>query len=313
MLKAAGLYSEHVEIIEVGPRDGLQREPRHVSAEDKIALIDALSEAGLKRIQVTSFVHPKLVPQMADAEEVCAGIKRTPGVSYSGLALNLKGVERAHKAGLDSIDISVSASDEHSRRNANRSIDEALAEFKEMVTAARSSGMTVRAGIQCAFGFEHPADVQPDTVVRIARRHLELGVDELALADSSGLANPRQITDLLKSVMPLAGSTPVILHLHDTRGMGLANVLAALQNGVRHFDTAFGGLGGCPFIQGAAGNIATEDTAFMLHEMGFDTGVDFQKIAHISRDFEKLLGKGSLPGKLYELLAPENEETATTA
>jgi len=169
-------YPTQVEIIEVGPRDGLQREPTPISTDEKVTLIEDLIGAGLKRIQVTSFVHPKYVPQMADAEEVCARIPKRSGVVYSGLALNLRGVERAQKAGLAQVDISVSASDAHSQRNANRSIEEALVEFKEMSALARSFGMAVRGGIQCAFGYQRPDDVYPDKVVDIAHHHLDLGV-----------------------------------------------------------------------------------------------------------------------------------------
>lgn len=291
-----------VTIVEVGPRDGLQREPTPISTDDKVSLIESLVAAGLKYIQVTSFVHPRLVPQMADAEEVCARIPNRSDVVYSGLALNLKGVERAQAAGLAQVDISVSANDAHSRRNANRSVEEALAEFKSMYDQARYYGMTVRGGIQCAFGYQNADDVRPETVIAIARHHLDLGVDQLALADSSGFANPRTMTALLEQIMALAGNTPVVLHLHDTRGMGLVNVLAALRCGARVFDTAFGGLGGCPFIDGATGNIATEDTVYMLEEMGIQTGVDLRQMSSISRQFERKLGQ-TLPGKMYRLSA----------
>lgn len=293
-------FPNQVKIIEVGPRDGLQREPTPISTDDKVSLIEGLIAAGLKHIQVTSFVHPKYVPQMADAEEVCARIPKRADVTYSGLALNLKGVERANAAGLAQVDISVSASDAHSRRNANRSIEEALAEFKEMYDLARAYGMVIRGGVQCAFGYQTAADVRPETVREIARHHLKLGVDQLALADSSGFANPSSMTSLLKSIMPLAEATPVILHLHDTRGLGLANVMAALQCGISAFDTAFGGLGGCPFIDGATGNIATEDTVYMLEEMGIQTGVNLNRLSQISRQYEKKLGQ-PLPGKVYQL------------
>lgn len=288
-------------IVEVGPRDGLQREPTPISTDDKVSLIESLIAAGLKRLQVTSFVHPKVVPQMADAEEVCARIPKRADVLYSGLALNLPGVERAHKSGLAQVDISVSASEPHSRRNANRSIKEALAEFKEMVYLARDFGMSVRGGIQCAFGFQRADDVQLETVIAIARHHLDLGVDELALADSSGFANPKRMTSLLETIVPIAGDTPIVLHLHDTRGMGLANVFAALHCGVKAFDTAFGGLGGCPFIDGATGNIATEDTVYMLEEMGIQTGVNLSRLSQISWQYEKKLGQ-TLPGKVYQLM-----------
>jgi hydroxymethylglutaryl-CoA lyase len=298
-------FPSRVEIVEVGLRDGLQRETMLVAAEQKIALINALVAAGLKRIQVTSFVHPRLVPQMADAEEVCAMLTSYPDVQYSGLALNLRGVDRAQQAGIKYIDMSVSASNAHSLRNANRNIQEALAEYDTMVDRARSYDMIIRGGIQCAFGYQEPADVDTQTVISIADHFLnDLGVDELALADSSGLANPSQLENLLELIVPNAGEIPIILHLHDTRGMGLANVLVAIQSGIHIFDTALGGLGGCPFIDGAAGNIATEDTINMLHQMGIRTGIDIEKLAVIARDLENLLGKTSLPGKLYNLLSP---------
>ena len=294
-----------VEIIEVGPRDGLQREPVIIPVAQKVALINALVDAGLKRIQVTSFVHPRLVPQMADAEALCAQLTHHPDVQYSGLALNLKGIERAYAAGIKHIDVSVSASEAHSLRNANRTVSEALAEYDKMVDRARSCNMTVRGGIQCAFGYLDPADVDPQTVVNIASHFLnELDVDELALADSSGMANPIQLTNLLQMIVPMSNGKPVILHVHDTRGMGLANVMAAMRSGVYTFDTSFGGLGGCPFITDATGNIATEDTVYMLEQMGIETGVDLQKLAHIAQDLERLLGKPTLPGKLYKLLLP---------
>ncbi len=292
--------TQHVEIIEVGPRDGLQREARIVPTEQKITMINMLAAAGVPRIQVTSFVHPKYVPQMADAEAVCAGIMRKPGVIYSGLVLNMKGLERARDAGLTHVDISLSASNAHSQKNANRTLDDAIAGFEKMVAYAHELGMTIRGGIQCAFGY-YEDDVTQDLVVELAKRHLALGIHELALADSTGMANPRQITKMLNAVMPLAGDVPVILHLHDTRGMGLANVVAALNAGCRYFDTAFGGLGGCNFIEDATGNIATEDTVFMLHEMGYETGIDVRKIAEVSRMMQAFIG-ASLPGKMYQLL-----------
>lgn len=293
-------FPNSVEIVEVGLRDGLQQEQTFLPTSVKVDLVEALIDAGLKRIQVASFVHPKWVPQMADAEALCAAIPRRPDIIYSGLALNLRGVERAQNAGIPHIDISVSASDAHSQRNANRSIAEAQAEFQEMVALARSYNMFVRGGIQCVFGYERSDDVKMERVVDIARRHLELGVDELALADSAGFANPKTTTALLETIMPLAGDTPVVLHLHDTRGMGLANVLAALRCGVQQFDTSFGGLGGCPFIDGAAGNIATEDTAYMLESMGVQTGIDLGRLSQISEQYEQKLGR-ALPGKVYKL------------
>jgi hydroxymethylglutaryl-CoA lyase len=242
------------------------------------------------------------VPQMSDSDAVCARIARKDGVTYSGLALNAKGVERAAAAGLQAVDISVSASETHSKKNANKTLAEAQADFARMVAIARASHMRGRGGIQCAFGCVYEGWVDPHRVLEIARAHLDLGVDELALADSTGMANPRQLQDLVGDVARIAGETPIVLHLHDTRGLGLPNVLAALEVGVSRFDTAFGGLGGCPFIKGATGNIATEDTANMLEQMGIRTGVDLAKIAACSQQIQAFLGR-RLDGKLYRLAA----------
>lgn len=292
--------TQHIDIIEVGPRDGLQRERTPISTADKIRMIHNLVAAGIKSVQVTSFVHPQYVPQMADAEAVCAGINKQDGVTYSGLVLNLKGLERAHAAGLTTVDMSISASDSHSRKNANRSLQDAVAGFKTMVSTAREMGMTVRAGIQCAFGYYEP-DVTQDLVAELAQGHLALGVDELALADSTGMANPAQIKQMIGAIKPLLGDVPLTLHLHDTRGMGLANVVAAIDAGCTRFDTAFGGMGGCNFIPEALGNIATEDTINMLHAMGYETGVNIEQVASVSRYLQTLTG-APLPGKLYTLV-----------
>lgn len=291
--------AEKIQIIEVGPRDGLQREKTIIPAAEKIRIINDLSASGVSSIQVTSFVHPKYVPQMADAEEVCRGIEKHPDVIYSGLVLNMKGLERAKDAGLSHVDMGISASDSHSRKNANRGRAEAQEELRKMVASAQEMGLYVRASVQCAFGY-YENDVTHDLVVDIVKEHLSLGIDALSLADSTGMANPRQIKEMLHDVMPLAGDIPVILHLHDTRGMGLANVIAAIEAGCTRFDTAFGGMGGCNFIPEALGNIPTEDTINMLHAMGYETGISIEKIAAVSRSLQDLLGQ-QLPGKLYQL------------
>ena len=293
------MMTQFVEIIEVGPRDGLQREPTPISTDIKIDMVNTLVDAGLQAIQVTSFVHPKYVPQMADAEAVCKGINKKQGVIYSGLVLNQRGLERAYDAALTHVDMSVSASDSHSRKNANVSLDDALTNFKTMVKTAHEMNLSIRAGIQCAFGYYEP-DVTQDLVLDIARHHLDLGVDSIGLADSTGMANPRQISIMLEALVPIVGNTPIILHLHDTRGMGLANLVAALEAGCTRFDTAFGGMGGCNFIPEALGNIATEDTVNMLHAMGYETGVNIKKVGEVSKTLQNLIGQ-QLPGKLYQL------------
>jgi hydroxymethylglutaryl-CoA lyase len=301
---------------EQGLRDGLQSLPETVPTEMKVAYINRLIEAGLKRIQIASFVHPKLVPQMADAEEVIKYLQRpTSGrfetsptfkdVLFSGLVLNTKGVERAAKAGLKHLAISISASETHSLKNTRLTLAQAKTEFKEMVALAKSENIVVRGGIQCAFGCRYEGKITEGVVLDLVKHHLDTGIEEIALADSTGMANPMQMRRMMKKIIQLSGQIPVALHLHNTENKGLANVYAALEAGVRQFDTAFGGLGGCPFIKSATGNIATEDTAHLLHQMGFETGIDIRKVAAISADFQTFLGR-PLQGLMYGLYQNPN-------
>ncbi len=290
-----------IHIEEEGPRDGFQVEDKIIPTELKIKWIHDCVEAGLKRIQVCSFVHPKFVPQMADAEAVCEGIIQKEGVIYSGLVLNVKGVERAIKGGLKHIAVSMSASNTHSRKNANKSISESLIEFSEMVKLAKEANLVVRGGIQCAFGCRYEGHISEEFVKELAQKHLDLGIDELSLADSTGMGNPLQIKRMMIPIVEKAKNTPVILHLHDTEGKGIANMIAGIESGVNHFDTAFGGLGGCPFIKGATGNIATEDVVHILHQMGFETGINLVKSVVIAKEIEDFLGR-KLPGKMKEII-----------
>ncbi len=286
---------------EQGLRDGLQTLTQVIPTEKKLEYIDLLAASGIKRIQIASFVHPRLVPQMADAEAICKGVNKKPDVIYSGLVLNLKGVERGISAGLDHLACSISASNTHSQKNARLTLKEAKKTFREMVKLSKSNNIMVRGGIQCAFGCRYEGHIGHEHVLEMVDHHLETGIDELALADSTGMGNPKQLGELMSKVVEKAGDIPVILHLHNTENKGYANLYAALEAGVRIFDTAFGGLGGCPFIKSATGNIATEDTAHMLHQMGYNTGIDIQKIAKISREMEETLGH-DLPGQLYKLI-----------
>ncbi len=294
-----------VVIEEQGLRDGLQSERAFLPTEKKLALIGALVDAGLKRIQVTSFVSPKLIPQMADAEQVCAGLPRVDGVVFSGLVLNVKGMERAAAAGLTHVAASISASDTHSRKNANASLAEARQRFVEMVRFGKQHGLTVRGGLQCVFGCRFEGRIDPAVVRDLAKEQLDQGVDEIALADSTGMADPSSIQEIGGRVLELAGGKTVVLHLHDTEGKGLANALAALQVGITHFDTAFGGMGGCPFIKGASGNIATEDLVCMLNQMGVRTGIDADRVAVLSRGLETFFGK-TFSGRMQRVLGRED-------
>ncbi len=294
-------YPANVVIEEQGLRDGIQSEKVMVPTDKKLELIDELIAAGLTRIQVTSFVHPKLVPQMADAAELCARLKPVEGVVYTALVLNPKGMERAVASGLECVAASVSASDAHSRRNANRSLAEARRAFNDMIRLGKDKGLIIRGGVQCAFGCRFQGFVDPELVLEIAQEQLELGVDEIALADSTGMADPVTIQTLGARLVEMAQGRPVWLHLHDTEGKGLANALAALQVGINHFDTAFGGFGGCPFIKNATGNIATEDFAVMLHQMGIETGIDVERVAAVSRFMEDFFEKRAA-GKMHRLM-----------
>jgi hydroxymethylglutaryl-CoA lyase len=285
---------------EQGLRDGLQSLPQHIPTATKIDIVNRLIDAGLKRLQVVSFVHPKLVPQMADAEAVIKALPERNDVVFSGLVLNMKGVERAAATGLRHLAISISASNTHSLKNAHKTLDEAQAEFRDMIALAKEHKITVRGGIQCAFGCRYEGKMDEAKILQLVENHLVMGIEELALADSTGMANPLSMRRLMTQILALAGDIPVALHLHNTENKGLANVYAALEAGVRQFDTAFGGLGGCPFIQSATGNIATEDTAHMLHQMGYETGIDIGKVAAISRDFQALVGY-ELQGQMYKL------------
>jgi len=291
---------ETVTLTEVGLRDGLQIENRHIPTEMKLELIEALVAAGLKSLQITAFVHPDKVPQMADAEKLISNLTTHDGVEFTGLVLNLNGVKRAQAAGLQNVEVSVSASDTHSRKNAGLSLDQARNLSVEMVTRAKETGLHVKAGIQCAFGCVYEGPVPVSRVVDMAAAYVKAGADMLALADTTGMATPVTIAASLAAIGPVSAKIPLALHLHDTRGLGLVNLMKALEFNVSRFDTSFGGMSGCPFVPGAAGNIATEDTVHLLSSLGIETGIDIEKVAAISRTMADFLRK-PLPGKLYKL------------
>jgi hydroxymethylglutaryl-CoA lyase len=290
-----------VTLVEVGPRDGFQLESRIVPTERKASVIEELAAAGLRHIQVASFVHPERVPQMADAEALVHRLEQPAGRTYSALALNRRGVERAGRCGLRHVEISLSASDAHGRNNAGMPMERAVKAAREMIREARRRAMTVCASIQCAFGCATEGEIPPERVRRIAAVLLSEGIDVLSLADTTGMAHPGSIRRMLAELAPLSHPVPLALHLHDTRGLGLVNLFAALELGVARFDTAFGGMGGCPFVAGAAGNIATEDTVHLLHGLGIDTGVDAAAVARCSGRMEAFFGK-RFPGRMTRVL-----------
>lgn len=278
-----------VSVVEVGPRDGLQNEKAMVSTADKIAFIDRLSAAGHATIEVSAFVSPKWVPQMADATEVFAGIARKPGVRYTALVPNLPGLERAVAANVPEIAIFASASETFSRRNINQSIDESLATYAAVCANAATAGIRVRGYLSACFGCPFEGEVAPSQVARVAARLLDLGVFEVSISDTIGIAHPGQVPVVLEAVTKEIPLGQTALHFHDTRGTALANVLAGLDYGVATFDSSAGGLGGCPFAPGAAGNLATEDLIYMLDGLGIETGVSLARVAESSRFIESRL------------------------
>ena len=287
-------FPSRVTICEVGPRDGLQNEKMTVTAAAKVRYVEMLVDAGIKAIEVTSFVSPKAVPQMADGDDVYPAVEKKPGVRYIALVPNAKGLDRALHAGVQEIAVFTAASESFAQRNIRMSIDESLATFDHVIARAHDKGHTIRASISCAFGCPFEGDVPVPTVVRIAKALLAQGADSLSIADTIGVATPNQVIEvaaaLLDAGIPLEKFG---LHFHDTRGTGGANIMAGLQMGVSEFDTSAGGLGGCPFAPGATGNVATEDVLYLLHGMGIETGIDIDRV----RDASRFIG-GILTGRL---------------
>lgn len=280
-----------VKVVEVGPRDGLQSEPAAVPAAVKIALVDRLSAAGLPAIEAASFVSPRWVPQMADGAAVMAGIRRRPGTRYSALVPNLRGLEEAAAAGVDEAAVFTAASESFARRNVNASIEETLARFAEVASAARRHGIRLRGYVSCALGCPYEGAVPAPAVAAVAARLLDLGCDEIALGDTIGVGTPGAAAALVDAVAARVPRERIAVHFHDTYGQALANVLAALERGVETVDAAVGGLGGCPYAPGAAGNLATEDLVYMLDGLGVDTGVELDAVLAASQLISEHLGR----------------------
>lgn len=284
-------YPKTVTIVEVGPRDGLQNEAVIVPTDTKVALIDTLSGTGLRFIEVTAFVSPKRIPQLADAEEVCTRIRREPGVTYSALVPNIKGYERATEgAGLTSIAVFLSASETHNRRNIGDSVSESLDHYKEVCARAAADGVDVRGYVSTAFGCPYEGYLPIERVVDVGRRLLDVGVRQVSLGDTTGMGTPVQVAQTIEALGGHAPIDTIALHLHDTRGTALANALAGLQLGVATFDSSVGGLGGCPYAPGATGNVATDELLFMFGSMGIETGVDLSAILDVAEAFAGAIG-----------------------
>jgi len=279
-----------ISLREVGPRDGLQNEDP-VPTEAKIALLDALSATGVKRIEAVSFVHPKAIPQMADADEVWAGITRNPDVRYSALVPNSRGAQRALDAGFREIEVVVSASDTHNLKNVNRTTAESLDDITGLITLLHDAGASCEVIVSTSFGCPFEGDVPVERVVSVVDRVIADGADRIAFGDTTGMATPGRVTALVTAVRAKHPHIPLLLHFHNTRGTALANVLTALQLGITEFDASVGGLGGCPYAPGATGNLASEELVHMLEDMGIDTGVDLDALIDVARTAERIVDR----------------------
>lgn len=290
---------QHTYIHEVVTRDGFQIEPQFVSTEQKIELVDALSETGLAKIEVTSFVSPKAVPNLRDAETVMAGIKRNPAVKYVALIANVKGAERAIAASADEINLVVSVSETHNLANVRRSTDASFEGFEEIMRKLEGTRISVAGALSTAFGCPFEGEQTSERVMEFVGRYVELGVRSVTLADTTGMGHPKQVLDLCTAVRDRWPELELALHFHNTRGMGLANVLSGLAAGVQHYEACLGGLGGCPFAPGATGNICTEDLVHMLECMGYTTGVNLDKLLAVSRRLGAIVSH-DLPGQVVK-------------
>jgi hydroxymethylglutaryl-CoA lyase len=286
--------SRSVKIREVGPRDGFQNEPETIATEDKVALIDALARTGVRRLEATSFVRADVIPQLADAAQVLARIDVPEQVAVSVLVPNARGLDAAleHRDRIDEINVFMSASETHNRKNVNRTIAESLGELQVVLGRARESGLRCEGVISTSFGCPYEGHVPPERVFEIAERLRDAGAQEVGFGDTTGMANPRQVREFFDAAKAQLGDrVELTAHFHNTRGQGLANVLAALEAGVESFESSFGELGGCPVPAGATGNIATEDLVSMLHEMGIETGIDLPALLACARRAQEILGR----------------------
>ncbi|WP_281171076.1 hydroxymethylglutaryl-CoA lyase [Alicyclobacillus contaminans] len=272
---------------EVGPRDGLQNEPVTVPTDVKVELVNRLSAAGFRYIEVSSFVSPKWIPQLADASDVFNRIERRPGVEYSALVPNEQGLERALAAGVDAVNVFMSASETHNRKNINKSISDTFPVLRRVIEGAKAAGKPVRGYVSTVFGCPYEGAVPLEQVVRVCDTLIHLGVDELSLGDTIGVAVPTQVRTVVRAVRERMGLDRIGLHFHDTYGMAVANVVAGYEEGVRIFDGSVGGMGGCPYAPGASGNVATDDLLYLLHRMGISTGIDEEAVAALTKWLEQ--------------------------
>jgi hydroxymethylglutaryl-CoA lyase len=282
-----------VSIVEVGPRDGLQNEKQALSTSDKVALIDALSETGLKRIEAASFVSPKWVPQMANSDEVLKQINRHSGIVYSALTPNLRGFEDALRSGADEVAIFGAASESFSQKNINCSIEESLTRFAPVISAAKEAKLRVRGYVSCVLGCPYEGAIAPEAVLEVSQTLLEMGCYEISLGDTIGVGTPKKTHKLLNLLLSRMPAGRLAMHMHDTYGQALANVLIGLQQGIASYDSSIAGLGGCPYAKGASGNLASEDLVYMLSNMDIDTGTNLGKLVKVGQSISKRLNRAN--------------------
>ena len=300
---------ETVRIREVGPRDGIQSEKAQVATEDKIALIHALQNAGLRWIEAVSFVSPKAIPQMADARDVWAGIERDPNVFYSALVPNVKGADIAVEAGLDGLQVFIAATDSYNLKNVRKPVKDSLADVAAVAEVGASAGIPVEGTISTAFGDPYEGDVAPEQVLSVARAMTDAGISAISFGDTTGMATPRRVAELVETLRSALPDLVINMHFHDTRGTGLANVLRALELGIDYFDASIGGMGGSPYAAGATGNVVTEDLVHMLEDMRIETGVDLERLLDAALLAQSIV-KGDLPSKVLKAGPRNPRETA---
>ena len=294
--------TKNFEIMEVGLRDGLQIIKKDVSIDYKLSIIESLIESGIRNIQVTSFVNPKRVPSMADAEELVKSLPIVKGVQFSGLVFNQIGVERAIRAGLTKIETSISISETYSYNNLGMSISESIDNLKKIVLTADKNKMQLRAGLQCVWGSTYDDTIDQMNVIKRLSDILEMGISRISLCDTTGMARPNDVYSVLDIIYKTFPNIKISMHLHNTNGLGLLNLNEALKFDINEIDTSMGGIGGSPFIEGSSGNIATEDTIYMLDNLGYNIGIDIKKISKISRKLEEKIGGSYFSGNLYKMI-----------
>ncbi len=302
-------FPERAVVYEVGPRDGLQNEAAQIPTERKLALIAALAKAGLQRIEVTSFVSPRWIPQLADAEQVVAALPRSPEVVYSALVPNEQGLQRSIDAGLSEAAFFLSSSESHSKKNINKSVAEAVALYTKLAKKALAAGLKVRAYVSTVWGCPYEGEVPLERSVELARRMVDLGCYQVSLGDTIGVGTPVQTRAVLEGMLARLPAAQLAMHMHDTRGTALANVLVGLSMGITTFDASVGGLGGCPYAPGAAGNLATEDLVYMLQGMGIETGVDLELLVEAGQLAQEAVGR-ELPGKYLKAASGARQKKA---